>query len=467
MLRVDFTRKGLFSKLIFSAERDQPPMSEPNIFTVARLNAEVRQVLEQGFGTIWLIGEISNFSAPSSGHWYFTLKDEHAQIKAAMFRNSNQRVRVRPQNGMQVLVRAKLTVYEPRGDYQLLVEHMEDAGAGLLQQRYEQLKQRLAAAGLFASDAKQPLPAVIRRVGIITSPTGAAIRDILAVLKRRDPSIEVVIYPSAVQGQAATAELLAMLQRAIARNEVDVLILARGGGSLEDLWCFNDEQLAYALHSCPIPTISAIGHEVDFTICDFVADVRAATPSAAAELVSQDRRQWLQQLQHKWQRLNASWQRYQRAQQQQLQTLQQRLTLQDPQRRMQLNSQRLDELSGRIQQALLRLLQQQQRQFAQQQQRLQRVHPERRLEPAKQQLMQLQQRLQRVMREHSKQRQQQLQGQLQQLHLVSPLQTIGRGYAVVTNQQQQVIRKPEQLAHDEVFQVRVAGGSFRAKKQAD
>lgn len=442
-------------------------MSEPHIFTVASLNAEVRQMLEQGFGTVWLLGEISNFSAPSSGHWYFTLKDQQAQIKAAMFRNSNQRVRVRPQNGMQVLVRAKLTVYEPRGDYQLIVEHMEDAGAGLLQQRYEQLKQRLAAAGLFASDSKQSLPADIRRVGIITSPTGAAIRDILAVLKRRDPSIEVIIYPSAVQGQAATAELLSMLQRAVARNEVDVLILARGGGSLEDLWCFNDEQLAHALHSCPIPTISAIGHEVDFTICDFVADVRAPTPSAAAELVSQDQRQWLQQLQQQRQRLRASWQRYCRQQQQQLVVLQQRLQLQDPQRRMQLNSQRLDELSGRIQQAVMRSLQLHQRQLAQQQQRLQRVHPERRLAPAQQQLSQLQQRLQRLIAEQSKQRQQQLQAQLQQLHIVSPLQTIARGYAVVTNSAQQVIRQPQQLAANEVFQVRVAGGEFNAKKLDD
>ncbi|WP_127346464.1 exodeoxyribonuclease VII large subunit [Pseudidiomarina mangrovi] len=442
-------------------------MSEPHIFTVASLNAEVRQMLEQGFGTVWLLGEISNFSAPSSGHWYFTLKDQQAQIKAAMFRNSNQRVRVRPQNGMQVLVRAKLTVYEPRGDYQLIVEHMEDAGAGLLQQRYEQLKQRLAAAGLFASDSKQSLPADIRRVGIITSPTGAAIRDILAVLKRRDPSIEVIIYPSAVQGQAATAELLSMLQRAVARNEVDVLILARGGGSLEDLWCFNDEQLAYALHSCPIPTISAIGHEVDFTICDFVADVRAPTPSAAAELVSQDQRQWLQQLQQQRQRLRASWQRYHRQHQQQLLVLQQRLQLQDPQRRMQLNSQRLDELSGRIKQAVMRSLQLHQRQFEQQQQRLQRVHPERRLAPAQQQLSQLQQRLQRLIAEQSKQRQQQLQAQLQQLHIVSPLQTIARGYAVVTNGAQQVIRQPQQLAANEVFQVRVAGGEFNAKKLDD
>src|SRR5690606_5486696 len=218
---------------------------------------EVRQVLEQGFGSIWLVGEISNFAAPNSGHWYFTLKDERAQIRAAMFRNANQRVRIRPQHGMQVLVRAKLTVYEPRGDYQLIVEHIEDAGAGLLQQKYEQLKAKLQAEGLFEPAHKQALPEVIRKVGVITSPTGAAVRDILAVLKRRDTSIEVVIYTSAVQGQAETDELLNVIQRAVMRNEINVLIMARVGSSLEYLWCFNLGQLAYALHSCPIPTISA------------------------------------------------------------------------------------------------------------------------------------------------------------------------------------------------------------------
>src|SRR5690554_726433 len=236
-------------------------MQQPHIFTIYGLNTEVRQVLEQGFGSIWLVGEISNFSTPSSGHWYFTLKDERAQIRAAMFRNANSRVRIRPQHKMQVLVRAKLTVYEPRGDYQLIIEHMEDSGAGLLQQKYEQLKAKLQSQGLFAAEHKQALPESIKKVGVITSPTGAAIRDVLAVLRRRDPSIEVVIYPSAVQGQAATGELLNMLQRAITRNEVDVLILTRGGGSLEDLWCFNDEQLAYAIHSSPLPIISAVGHE--------------------------------------------------------------------------------------------------------------------------------------------------------------------------------------------------------------
>src|SRR5690606_15481428 len=300
---------------------------------------------------------------------------------------------IRPQHGMQVLVRAKLTVYEPRGDYQLIIEHMEDAGAGLLQQKYEQLKANLQSEGLFAPEHKQPLPETIKKVGVITSPTGAAVRDILAVLKRRDPSIEVIVYPSSVQGQAATGELLNMLQRAVMRNEVDVLILARGGGSLEDLWCFNDEQLAYALHSCPLPTISAVGHEVDFTICDFVADVRAPTPSAAAELVSRDQRETLARIQHLSHRVEQAWARHYRQQLQHHAHLSQRLQQQHPQRQLQQNGQRLDELAMRTQNALQRYLQQAKSNQIQLHSRLGNVHPERRIAPLKQQQQQLQQRL--------------------------------------------------------------------------
>ena len=439
-------------------------MQQPHIFTVYGLNTEVRQVLEQGFGSIWLVGEISNFAAPSSGHWYFTLKDERAQIRAAMFRNANQRVRIRPQHGMQVLVRAKLTVYEPRGDYQLIIEHMEDAGAGLLQQKYEQLKAKLQGEGLFDPAHKQPLPESIKKVGVITSPTGAAVRDILAVLKRRDPSVEVIIYPSAVQGQAATGELLHMLQRAISRNEVDALIMARGGGSLEDLWCFNDEQLAYALHSCPIPTISAVGHEVDFTICDFVADVRAPTPSAAAELVSRDQRETLQRISHLAHRVEQAWARYFRQYQQHQQHLAMRLQQQHPQRQLQQNNQRLDELSARVQLAMRRLLQQQQRQQTQLASRLSTVHPERRLAPLQQQQQQLKQRLQLAMSQLLKQQRQRFQSLSQGLHMVSPLQTIERGYAVVRKADGAVVRNPAELATGEAFQVKVAAGDFKAVK---
>lgn len=439
-------------------------MTEAAIFTVTQLNAEVRQVLERGFGSIWLIGEISNFAAPGSGHWYFTLKDERAQIKAAMFRNANQRAKVRPQHGMQVLVRAKLTVYEPRGDYQLIIEHMEDLKRGLLQQRYEQLKRKLQAEGLFAQEHKQALPAEIRRVGVITSPTGAAIRDILAVLRRRDPSVEVIIYPSAVQGQSAVNDLLFALQRACARNEVDVLIITRGGGSLEDLWCFNDEQLAHALHSCPLPLISAVGHEVDFTIADYVADVRAPTPSAAAELVSRDQREVLQRLLQLEHRLRQHWQRQRGFLQQTLQHWQNRLQQQHPQRRLQQNSQRVDELSARAAAALQRTQRQTQQRLSGTAQRLQALHPQRQLAPLRQQLAQLQARNGQAMRQTLKTWQQKHAATLQNLQIVSPLQTIARGYAVVRNAQGELIRNPEQLSTNESFSVKVAEGEFRAKK---
>ncbi len=440
-------------------------MQQPHIFTVHALNTEVRQVLEQGFGSIWLVGEISNFAAPNSGHWYFTLKDERAQIKAAMFRNANQRVRIRPQHGMQVLVRAKLTVYEPRGDYQLIIEHMEDAGAGLLQQQYEQLKAKLTAAGLFAPEHKQPLPDSIKRVGVLTSPTGAAVRDILAVMKRRDPSVEVIVYPSAVQGQHATAELLHMLQRACERDEVDVLIIARGGGSLEDLWCFNDENFAYALHSCPLPTISAIGHEVDFTIADFVADVRAPTPSAAAELVTRDQRENIQAIKHLEHRLTRTWQQQIAFWQQHRLHLVNRLLQQDPQRQLQLNHQRLDELQLRAQTAIKRQLADQGRVSDNLLTRMQTVHPQRALAPAQQLLQQLQQRAQMAISHQLKQHRQQFAATTQSLHMVSPLQTIQRGYAVVQNESGDVIRDPQQLKANEAFTVKVAKGDFAAIKK--
>lgn len=434
------------------------------VFTVGHLNAEVRQVLEQGFGSIWLVGEISNYAAPGSGHWYFTLKDERAQIRAAMFRGNNQRVRLRPQNGMQVLVRAKLTVYEPRGDYQLIVEHMEDAGAGLLQQQYEQLKQKLDQAGLFAAELKQALPAVIKKVGVITSPTGAAIRDILAVLKRRDPNLEVIIYPSAVQGKAATQDLLNALHQAVQRNEVDVLLLTRGGGSLEDLWCFNDEQLAYALHSCPLPVISAVGHEIDFTIADFVADVRAPTPSAAAELVSRDQRESLQQIQQLEGRLRRTFGHLLQGYQQRFSHLKQRVEQQHPQRQLQQNSQRNDELTARTFQALQRTLKQAQNNIGQLQQRLTSCHPERQLRPARKNLEQHQLRLSQAIKNQLKHHQQRSAATAQNLQLVSPLQTLARGYAIALDDQQQVLRNPEQLEPGEGFELRLAEGVMRARK---
>src|SRR5580658_10163237 len=276
------------------AENASPPARpERDIYSVSRLNREVRVLLERGFGALWLEAEISNLARPSSGHWYFSLKDSAAQVRCAMFRQRNMLGTFTPRDGQKVLVRGRIGLYEPRGEYQLIVDHMEDAGLGALKRQFEELSAKLAAEGLFAADRKRPLPGLPRRIGVITSPTGAAVRDILHVLARRFPAASVLIYPVPVQGAQAAAEIVAALELAGRRAECDVLILARGGGSLEDLWAFNDERLARAIVASLIPVITGIGHEIDFTIADFAADVRAPTPSAAAELVVPDAQEWL------------------------------------------------------------------------------------------------------------------------------------------------------------------------------
>ena len=279
------------------------PSQSPAIFTVSRLNQTVRLLLEHEMGQVWISGEISNFTQPASGHWYFTLKDDTAQVRCAMFRNSNRRVTFRPQHGQQVLVRANITLYEPRGDYQIIVESMQPAGEGLLQQKYEQLKAKLQAEGLFDQQYKKPLPSPAHCVGVITSKTGAALHDILHVLKRRDPSLPVIISPAAVQGDDAPGQIVRAIELANQRNECDVLIVGRGGGSIEDLWAFNEEEVARAIFACNTPVISAVGHETDVTIADYAADLRAPTPSAAAELAVFDYFQFRMDLNARKQRL--------------------------------------------------------------------------------------------------------------------------------------------------------------------
>ena len=271
----------------------------PQIYTVSRLNAEVRLLLENEMGVVWLLGEISNLAIPSSGHWYFTLKDQQAQVKCAMFKGNNRHVTFRPTQGQSVLVRARLSLYEPRGDYQLIAESMQPEGDGLLQQAFESLKLKLSQEGLFSTALKKPIPHFPKSIGLITSKTGAALHDVLQVIKRRNPLLKVIIYPTLVQGKEATQQIVQSLVIADARQECDVLILGRGGGSLEDLWCFNEEAVARQIAACTIPIVSAVGHETDVTIADFVADLRAPTPSAAAEIVSLDTRLLQQSLAEK------------------------------------------------------------------------------------------------------------------------------------------------------------------------
>lgn len=322
------------------------------VFTVSRLNKEARGMLEQGFGLIWLAGEISNFTHHGSGHMYFSLKDDKAQVSCAMFRGQNRGLGFRPAMGMQVLVRARVSIYEARGNYQLIVESMEETGEGRLQREFERLKKKLHDAGLFDADRKQPLPAAPGKIGIITSPTGAAVRDILHVLKRRFPVAQVLIYPVAVQGEAAAGQIVRALALAEAHGSCDLLILARGGGSLEDLWAFNEETVAQAIFECPIPVISGVGHEIDFTIADFVADVRAPTPSAAAEIAVPDQREWLNTLARYLDRLGHLARRYLSAKREKTGWLEKRLAQAHPGQLLNQQGQKLDELGLRLRRAV-------------------------------------------------------------------------------------------------------------------
>jgi len=315
-----------------------------HILTPSSLNRLVRDLLGDALPQVWIEGELSNVAKPASGHLYFTLKDAGAQVRAAMFKPKSSWLRFKPADGMHVLVRARVGLYEPRGEYQLVVEHMEDAGLGALKRQFEELSAKLSLEGLFAADRKRSLPRLPKRIGIITSPTGAAVRDILHVLARRFPAAAVLIYPVPVQGAQAAGGIVAALTLAGRRAECDVLILARGGGSLEDLWAFNDERLARAIVASPIPVITGIGHEIDFTIADFAADVRAPTPSAAAELVVPDAEEWLNALSRFAARLQRSLRQQLEEHRERLRWLSGRAALVSPAARLNAQAQRLDEV---------------------------------------------------------------------------------------------------------------------------
>lgn len=435
-----------------------PPLPNANIFTVSRLNTTVRKLLEMEMGQIWLSAEISNFSQPSSGHWYFTLKDDGAQVRCAMFRNSNRRVTFRPQNGQQVLVRATITLYEPRGDYQLIAESMQPAGDGLLQQQFEQLKMRLAAEGLFEQMHKQPLPDPAQQVGVITSSTGAALHDVLRVLHRRDPSLPVIIYPTPVQGQDAPAAIVRAIEIANQRAECDVLIVGRGGGSLEDLWSFNDERVARAIFASRIPIVSAVGHETDVTIADFVADLRAPTPSAAAELVSRNQIELLRQLQSQQQRMEMAMDYYLAQQQRAWSRLHHRLQQQHPQLRLARQQTTLFRLQRRLDDAIQLQLRQATRTQDRLTQRLAQQQPEARLHRAQQQLQQWHYRLQQAVFQQLNRDNQRFGVRAAQLEAVSPLATLARGFSVTTAADGNVVKKTSQLQRGETLKTRLDDG---------
>ena len=432
------------------------------VYTVSRLNREIRTVLEQGFASLILTGEISNFITPASGHWYFSLKDEKAQIKAAMWRGNNRSQSYRPENGAQVTVRARVSLYEPRGDYQLIVEHMEPAGEGQLKQEFDALKMRLAAEGLFSSAYKKPLPQNINRVGVITSATGAAIKDILTVLKRRAPQLEVIIYPAMVQGKEAHVHLINQIQLANARNEVDVLIVGRGGGSLEDLWCFNHEQLARAIYQSELPIISAVGHEIDTTISDYVADVRAATPSAAAELVSPNTQELHSKVIELINRLNNAF-KHDMADKRALATqLQHRLNLCHPRNQLNQKAQRLDELTIALQQGMRNRLYQQERTLNNLTPRLMRQSPDKKLSQASHQLMQIQTRLEQAMQHKLQHAQNSLALQASRLDSVSPLNVLARGYSITKTPQGKVVKSVDHIKTGDLLITELADGAIKS-----
>jgi len=319
-----------------------------DIYSVSRLNREARAVLEGGFPLLWVEGELSNLAQPVSGHIYFSLKDPAAQVRCAMFRSKRLLLGFRPANHQQVLVRARVGLYEGRGEFQLIVEHMEPAGEGALRLQFERLRQKLAAEGLFDESQKRPLPSIPRQVGLITSPTGAAVRDLLTVLERRFPALPVLIYPAQVQGQSAAEELAAALELASKRAECDVLILARGGGSLEDLQAFNDEALARAIRRSAIPVVTGIGHEIDLSIADLAADRRGATPSAAAELVSPSAQHMTERVRACGQRLEGALMRELAARRQRFTAAERHLRLLHPLGRLRSQQQRVDELQHRL-----------------------------------------------------------------------------------------------------------------------
>ncbi len=437
---------------------------QPNdtIWSVSALNFEIRTMLEQGIGSVWIEGEVSNFACPASGHWYFSLKDERAQCRAAMFKNRNSRVGFQPQNGQQVLLRAKVTLYEARGEFQLVVEHMEEAGIGRLMRQFEALKKQLAAEGLFAREAKQSIPAQARHIGIITSATGAAIRDALSVIRRRSPSSEVTIYPTPVQGEEAVDRIVQAIELANRHHQCDVILLIRGGGSLEDLWCFNEEAVARAIYASKLPIVTGVGHEIDTTIADFVADLRAPTPSVAAETVTMDQYEIMSRIDTLQGRICSLYR--QRLQQQagQLDKLVERLGVFHPQRQIANLRQRLEFARVRMISQQSGLLQFNQGQLALLLERFKHHSPQSTLALKRPRVAGLNHQLLSAMDAYLLKLQHRCSLQTRSLDNLSPLKTLARGYAVISKQQQ-LVRSVSQLGPDDEIDIEFKDGKTRAR----
>ncbi len=426
------------------------------VYSVEQLNVFIRQTMESQVGIIWLKGEISNFKPHSSGHFYFSLKDAKAQISAIMFRGSNSKLKFKPHDGLEVIVRGRITVYEPRGTYQIVCETMEPVGAGALQKQFEQLKEKLKLEGLFDAARKKELPAFPKSIAVVTSPTGAAIQDILNIMKRRAPHVQITVVPAIVQGAAAAPLLQEAFKKAVLLKP-DVIIIGRGGGSIEDMWCFNDETLARLIAASEIPVISAVGHEIDFTICDFVSDLRAPTPSAAAELVAKSSNELLQKL-SQWERLiKNSFQKIFKEKVQAVLAATRQLV--DPKKKLADFNLRNDELLTRLEQATKVYFEYHKKDLSLLQQKL--VHPQQLLDKAKTALNQFLQRLNSEIDKNLKSTEFKVKNAMSLLDSFSPLKVVDRGFAIATKDSE-LIKSVNAVKIADTIDVQVSDGHIQA-----
>jgi len=449
-----------------SADNTPTTADGPTVWRVSELNQLARNTLERHFSSIHVSGEITDLLQHRSGHWYFTLKDDSAQLRVAMFRSQNRSVRTSPENGQEVTLKGKLSLYAPRGSFQFIADRMTAAGQGKLQQAFDALKQQLGEQGLFASKHKQALPELPSRVILVTSPQGAAIRDIQSTFARRFSAIELILIPVAVQGDGAAEQIAAAIElanrwSAKQSQPAEAMIIGRGGGSMEDLWAFNEAVLAQAIHRSQLPIISAVGHETDVTIADFVADSRAATPTAAAELLSPDRRELALRLNSLRGRLHSSARRLQQQAGQRLLHLGKRLR--HPDQQLQQYSQRLDQLDSRLQRTLSQQWQQRRAHLQYALQRLLDHSPQRHFSAQRRELRRLQQRLQRGANNAFHSKQQALQRLSETLDVVSPLATLQRGYAIVSDRDGEILRSARQLKRGDNLSAKLAQGSVDCK----
>ncbi|MEN5116863.1 exodeoxyribonuclease VII large subunit [Luteimonas sp. TWI662] len=439
--------------------------SARDVLTPSQLNTLARGLLEDSFPQVAVEGELCNVSRPASGHMYFTLKDARAQVRCALFRQKSQWLRFVPRDGMLVRARGRVTLYEARGDYQLILDTLEEAGEGALRRAFDALKARLQAEGLFEAERKRPLPAFPRRLGVITSPSGAAVRDVLSVLARRFPLLEVEVLPTLVQGVDAPGQLLRTLQRAGESGRYDVLLLTRGGGSLEDLWAFNDEALARAVAASPVPVVSAVGHETDFSLTDFAADLRAPTPSAAAELLTPDRNDLLGRVRQLQRQVDAVQLRTLQACAQRLDRAALRLQATRPQARLDALRQRQDAALRRLQAAQRQQLQQRQARLQHAGAVLRAASPQRRLAQLHQRLDALQARPQAAVARRLQRDALHLRGLVRSLEAVSPLATIARGYSILQRDDGRIVRSTADAAPGDRLDARVGDGTLRVEVQ--